>query len=56
MIYPHVITLWHELERITAAWEHARALARYPLADMLLARRTALLAQIARRQCGEGAR
>ncbi len=39
---------YHELERVTAAWDQARALAHYPLADTLLMRRNALIAQISR--------
>lgn len=38
---------YHELERVTAAWEQARALAHYPLADALLKQRNALMGQLA---------
>jgi len=38
--------LFHRLATITSAWEHARALGNYPLADVLLADRDALVARI----------
>lgn len=38
--------IYHELERITAAWENACFFAHYPLADTLLAERNALIATI----------
>lgn len=41
--------LFHKLESVTAAWEQARFQAHYPLADVLLAQRTALLQQIGHR-------
>ncbi len=44
--------LFHRLEAVTAAWEHAKALAAYPTADALLDQRNALVREIAARLTG----
>jgi len=44
--------LFHRLEAVTAAWDHAKALASYPTADTLLDQRNALVREIAARLTG----
>lgn len=46
---PAVCIASHKLEAVTTAWEQARALAHYPLADILLAERNVLMEEISRR-------
>lgn len=45
---PAVCVAFHKLEAVTTAWEQARTLAHYPLADILLAERNVLMEEISR--------